>query len=126
MNFNRGDSTSPRETHVDAAAAHSTASPKKGSALPLRSQKNSKIKAKMKPVTRVFEVRDSGVQTPALDRSLALLEFISAHSEGVTTGEIRASLGFSANLVFRLTKALSVHGYVERDLSGTRFLLTQK
>lgn len=84
------------------------------------------VKPKNKPVARVFEVRDSGVQTPALDRSLALLEFISAHSEGVTTGEIREALGFSANLVFRLTKALSVHGYVERDLSGARFLLTQK
>ncbi len=78
------------------------------------------------PATRVFEVLDSGVQTPALDRSLALLEFISAHSGGVTTAEIREALGFSANLVFRLTKALSVHGYVERDLSGSRFLLTQK
>ena len=81
---------------------------------------------KKKPGARVFEVRDSGVQTPALDRSLALLEFISAHSDGVTTAEIREALGFSANLVFRLTKALSVHGYVERDLAGSRFVLTQK
>lgn len=86
----------------------------------------SRAKTDKQPATRVFEVLDSGVQTPALDRSLALLEFISAHSGGVTTAEIREALGFSANLVFRLTKALSVHGYVERDLSGSRFLLTQK
>jgi len=86
----------------------------------------STINPKGKSPARAFEVRDSGVQTPALDRSLALLEFISAHSGGVTTGQIKEALGFSTNLVFRLTKALSVHGYVERDLSGTRFLLTQK
>jgi DNA-binding IclR family transcriptional regulator len=73
-----------------------------------------------------FAVRDSGAQTPALDRALALLEFISAHSEGVTTTQIRAELGFTSNLVFRLTKALVVHGYIERDLSGARFLVSQK
>ena len=72
------------------------------------------------------EVRDSGVQTPALDRALALLEFISAHSEGVTTADIRAALGFSANLVFRLTKALMAHGYVERDEPTRRYVLTRK
>ncbi|NBV85931.1 MAG: IclR family transcriptional regulator [Verrucomicrobia bacterium] len=71
-------------------------------------------------------VRDSGVQTPALDRALALLEYISAQSEGVTAAQIRSALGFSANLVFRLTRALMVHGYIERDLTGRRFLLSQK
>ena len=79
-----------------------------------------------KPHPAAFTVRDSGVQTPALDRALALLEFISAHTEGVTTGEIRSALKFSANLVFRLTKALTVHGYIQRDDSGTRFLLTPR
>jgi DNA-binding IclR family transcriptional regulator len=71
-------------------------------------------------------VVDSGAQTPALDRALALLEFISAHAEGVTTGDIRSGLGFSANLVFRLTKALVAHGYVERDAAGVRFILSRK
>lgn len=73
-----------------------------------------------------FEVRDSGAQSPALDRALALLEFISAHAEGVTTADIRSGLGFSANLVFRLTKALAAHGYLERDPAGARFLLSRK
>lgn len=85
-----------------------------------------RTKPKGKTPLQAFTVLDSGVQTPALDRALALLEFISAHSDGVTTGQIREALGFSANLVFRLTKALAVHGYIERDLAGTRFLLTQK
>ena len=72
------------------------------------------------------KVRDSGVQTPALDRALALMEFISAHPEGVTQVEIRKGLGFTGNLVFRLTKALVVHGYVEREEPGPRFILSRK
>lgn len=73
-----------------------------------------------------IEVRDSGAQTPALDRALALLEFVSAHSEGVTQADIRNGMGFSANLVFRLTKALVAHGYLERAEPGPRFFLTRK
>jgi len=75
---------------------------------------------------REFEVRDSGAQSPALDRALALLEFISARAEGVTAAEIRDALGFSANLVFRLTKALVAHGYVERAESSLRYGLSRK
>jgi IclR family transcriptional regulator, acetate operon repressor len=73
-----------------------------------------------------IQVRDSGVQTPALDRALAVLEFISAHSEGVTQVEIRKGLGFTGNLVFRLTKALVAHGYVDREEPGPRFVLSRK
>lgn len=73
-----------------------------------------------------FAVRDSGQQTPALDRALAVLEFISAHSEGVTRQEIRAALGFTNNLVFRLTRALVAHGYVELQEPGRRYVLTRQ
>jgi len=72
------------------------------------------------------QVRDSGVQTPALDRALAVLEFISSRSEGVTQAEIRKGLGFTGNLVFRLTKALVAHGYVDREEPGPRFVLSRK
>jgi DNA-binding IclR family transcriptional regulator len=72
------------------------------------------------------KVRDSGAQSPALDRALALLEFISAHPEGVTQMDIRNGLGFSGNLVFRLTKALVAHGYVVRGEPGPRFSLSRK
>jgi DNA-binding IclR family transcriptional regulator len=72
------------------------------------------------------KVRDSGAQSPALDRALALLEFISARPEGVTQMDIRKGLGFSGNLVFRLTKALVAHGYVEREEPGPRFSLSRK
>ncbi len=72
------------------------------------------------------KVRDSGAQSPALDRALALLEFISARPEGVTQMDIRKGLGFSGNLAFRLTKALVAHGYVEREEPGPRFVLSRK
>ncbi len=75
---------------------------------------------------RTWQVRDSGCSTPALDRALTLLEFISARAEGVTQVEIRNGLGFSSNLVFRLTKALLAHGYVEREEPGPRFILSPK
>ena len=79
-----------------------------------------------KTLRPTVQVRDSGVQTPALDRALALLEFVSAHAEGVTQADIRKGLGFSANLVFRLTKALVTHGYVDREEPGPRFVLSRK
>ena len=72
------------------------------------------------------EVRDSGCSTPALDRALALLELVSSHPEGVTQSEIRKELGFTANLVFRLTKSLVGHGYLECDEQSRRFILTGK
>ncbi len=77
-------------------------------------------------IARTWRVRDSGCSTPALDRALTLLEFISARADGVTQVEIRKGLGFSSNLVFRLTKALVAHGYVEREEPGPRFILSRK
>lgn len=71
-------------------------------------------------------VRDSGHQTPALDRALAVLEFVSAHPEGITRQEIKDGLGFTTNLVFRLARALLAHGYVEIQEPGRRLVLTRK
>ena len=71
-------------------------------------------------------VRDSGQQTPALDRALAVLECISGHSEGITRQEIKEALGLTTNLVFRLTRALLAHGYVELQEPGRRLVLTHK
>lgn len=55
-----------------------------------------------------------------------MLEFISAHPEGVTRQEIRDALGLTTNLVFRLTRALLAHGYVEIQEPGRRLVLTRK
>jgi DNA-binding IclR family transcriptional regulator len=74
----------------------------------------------------VRPVLDSGAQTPALDRALALLEMLGLIPGGSTAAEIRAALGFSANLVFRLTKSLLTHGYIEKSVEGSRYILSRK
>ena len=79
-----------------------------------------------RPSRTTVRVRDSGHQTPALDRALAVLEFVSGHPEGVTRQEIKDGLGFSNNLVFRLTKSLESHGYIEQQQSGRRYGLTRQ
>ncbi|MFZ5829961.1 MAG: IclR family transcriptional regulator [Planctomycetota bacterium] len=71
-------------------------------------------------------VRDSGCNTPALDRALAVLEFVSVRPHGVTQAEIRTGLGMTANLVFRISNALVSHGYLEREPSTKRYRLTSK
>jgi IclR family transcriptional regulator, acetate operon repressor len=79
-----------------------------------------------RPSRTTVTVRDSGHQTPALDRALAVLEFVSSHPEGVTRQEIKDGLGLSNNLVFRMTKSLEAHGYIEQQQPGRRFVLTQQ
>jgi IclR family acetate operon transcriptional repressor len=86
----------------------------------------SSVKPSVTSAGQPVVVRDSGHQTPALDRALAVLEFVSAHPEGVTRQEIKEGLGFTANLVFRLARALVAHGYVEIQEPGRRLVLTRK
>jgi IclR family acetate operon transcriptional repressor len=86
----------------------------------------SSVKPSVTSAGQPVVVRDSGHQTPALDRALAVLEFVSAHPEGVTRQEIKEGLGFTTNLVFRLARALVAHGYVEIQEPGRRLVLTRK
>jgi len=86
----------------------------------------SSVKPSVTSAGQPVVVRDSGHQTPALDRALAVLEFVSGHPEGVTRQEIKEGLGFTTNLVFRLTRALLAHGYVEIQEPGRRLVLTRK
>ena len=71
-----------------------------------KSAARSSVKPSIPSAGQPVVVRDSGHQTPALDRALAVLEFVSAHPEGVTRQEVKEGLGFTTNLVFRLTRAL--------------------
>ena len=87
---------------------------------------DSSVKPSIPSAGQPVVVRDSGHQTPALDRALAVLEFISIHPEGVTRQEIKEGLGVTTNLVFRLTRALLAHGYVEIQEPGRRIVLTRK
>lgn len=60
-------------------------------------------------------VTDSGFSTPSLDRALGVLECLSKHPQGLGISELAAEMGLSVNFVYRVTQALTAHGYVNRD-----------
>ena len=60
-------------------------------------------------------VTDSGFSTPSLDRALGVLECLSRHPQGLGISELAAEMGMSVNFVYRVTQALTAHGYVNRD-----------
>jgi len=61
---------------------------------------------------------------PAVDRTLDILEHLSARTEGCTLSEISADLKFPKNAVFRITAALLSRGYLARDETTKRFNIT--
>lgn len=76
-----------------------------------------------KPVTTNGE---SALQVPALQRGLAMLEFLAAAPEGATLSELGAQSGISMASVFRLAGALEELGYISRDERTKRFSVTRK
>lgn len=72
--------------------------------------------------TRETSVSD----VPAVDRTLDILERLSAHPEGQTLSELSAALDLPTNAVFRITGALKTRGYIDRDEAGKRYTLTSK
>ena len=73
------------------------------------------VKASKPAPAKQRSVTDSGFSTPSLDRALAVLECLGQHPEGLGLSELAAELGLSLNFVYRVTQALTVHGYVHRD-----------
>jgi DNA-binding IclR family transcriptional regulator len=65
-------------------------------------------------------------QVPALERGLAILEFLDLHPAGCTLVEISRDLELPKNAVFRITSTLLGHGYLERDPVSKRFRLGHK
>lgn len=65
-------------------------------------------------------------QAPALQRGLAVLEFLAGREEGATLSEISAALGLSPASCFRLTGVLEDSGYVLREDASRRFRLSRK
>lgn len=68
-----------------------------------------------RPRRNGVSVADSGFSTPSLDRALAVLECLGRHREGLTLSEIAEELELSVNFVYRVTQALTAHGYAHRD-----------
>jgi DNA-binding IclR family transcriptional regulator len=71
-------------------------------------------------------VVESESQAPALQRGLAVLEFLAGREEGATLSEISAALGLSPASSFRLTGVLEDSGYVLREETSRRFRLSRK
>ena len=69
---------------------------------------------------------ESESQAPALQRGLAVLEFLAGREEGATLSEISAALGLSPASSFRLTGVLEDSGYVLREDASRRFRLSRK
>ncbi len=65
-------------------------------------------------------------QAPALQRGLAILEFLTDHSDGCTAAELSQALEVSGASVFRLTNVLVDLGYLHRHEKSRRFTLTRK
>lgn len=65
-------------------------------------------------------VRDSGFNTPSLDRALAVLGSLGGKPNGLTISEIADAIGLSVSFVYRVTQSLMAHGYIVRD-SEKRF-----
>lgn len=65
-------------------------------------------------------------QVPALQRGLAVLEFLSSRDESATLSEISAALKLSPASIFRITGVLESAGYLHREEASRRFSLTRK
>lgn len=63
---------------------------------------------------------------PALDRGLAVLEYLDQHPAGRTMVETARDLGLPKNAVFRITLTLLRCGYLERDDGSKRLRLGHK
>jgi len=72
------------------------------------------------------EPADTALQVPALQRGLALLEYLAAEPAGATLSELGTALSLSPTSVFRLAGALEELGYLQRDEKTKRFAVTQK
>jgi len=69
---------------------------------------------------------DSALQVPALQRGLALLEYLAGLPAGATLSELGAEFGISMASLFRLAGALEELGYIRREERTKRYFVTQK
>ncbi len=74
----------------------------------------------------VTEADQTDSQAPALQRGLAVLEFLSSRDEAATLSEISAALKLSPASIFRITGVLESAGYLYREEATRRFSLTRK
>jgi DNA-binding IclR family transcriptional regulator len=69
---------------------------------------------------------DTALQVPALQRGLAMLEFLARSAEGATLSELGGELGIGLPSAFRLASALEQLGYLRRDERTKSYSVTRK
>lgn len=72
------------------------------------------------------EIAGDASQAPAVDRALDILEHLASSAGGATLSELSETLSLPKNAIFRITKSLADRGYIAREDSTLRFLLTGK
>ena len=65
-------------------------------------------------------------QSPGTDRTLAILEVLSLHPDGLSLADLTRELEVSQNSVFRITNTLHERGYLHRRESDRKFVLSNK
>lgn len=63
---------------------------------------------------------------PTVAKTMAVIEAVGKHSEGLTQSEVVLATGCSANLVFRVLSTLVTLGYMQRLDEDRRYVLTSK
>lgn len=69
---------------------------------------------------------ESRYRVPALERALAILEYLDRHPAGRTMIEITRDLDLPKNGVFRITTTLLQNAYLQRDPETKRLTLSRK
>ena len=64
--------------------------------------------------------------SPGTDRTLDILEVLSDHPSGLTLAELVRATELPQNSVFRIANVLQTRGYVSRDETDKRFILSNK
>ncbi len=69
---------------------------------------------------------DESSSAPGTERTLAILELLGRHRQGLSLTEIARDLDLPVNSVFRITGTLHNRGYLQRREDDKRFVLTNK
>ncbi|HEY1174380.1 MAG TPA: IclR family transcriptional regulator [Verrucomicrobiae bacterium] len=72
------------------------------------------------------KAEEKSLGVPALERGLAMLEFLGRQSQGATLLEITTALEVSAASAFRIATALEELGYLRREEGSKKFFVTRK
>jgi DNA-binding IclR family transcriptional regulator len=65
-------------------------------------------------------------RAPALDKGLDILELLAQQANGMSRSEIVAAMEKSPSEIYRMIERLVARGYINRNITGDRFVLSMK